>query len=148
MRMDALPLNSNGKLDRAALPTPSQEQAQGEAVYHAPQSPLEQQVAAIASELLQLERVSLDDNFFLLGGHSLLGTQLVLRVRERFGCGSDAAPSVSKPKPCPSWPPRSSGLIIAKLDSMPEDEAGRLLAILEGEASEDEHAGKLFGLQA
>src|SRR5271168_226103 len=83
--MTELPLNSNGKLDRAALPMPSPENALGVASFRAPQSPIEIQVAAILAELLHVEKVSLDDNFFLLGGHSLMGAQLILRVRQRFG---------------------------------------------------------------
>ena len=53
--------------------------------YRAPESPIEIQIASILRDLLHADRVGLDDNFFLLGGHSLLGTQLVLRARERFG---------------------------------------------------------------
>lgn len=130
IRVDALPLNSNGKLDRSRLPDPSKQQAHSESAYRAPQSPLEQQVAAIASELLDLDRVSLDDNFFLLGGHSLLGTQLVLRVRERFGVELTLrhlfqAQTVAK------LAAEIERLIVAKLESMPEEEAGRLLVLLE-----------------
>jgi amino acid adenylation domain-containing protein len=131
VRLDALPLNSSGKLDRAALPIPSTEQAQGEFLYRAPQSPHERQVAGIVAELLQLKRVGLDDNYFLLGGHSLLGTQLVLRARERFGVELTLrhlfeAQTVAK------LAAEIERLVIARLENMPEEEAARLLATLDG----------------
>lgn len=131
IRLEALPLNSSGKLDRAALPAPSTRQAQVEFVYRAPQSPHERQVADIVADLLQLNRVGLDDNFFLLGGHSLLGTQLVLRARERFGVELTLrhlfeAQTVAK------LAAEIERLVIARLETMPEEEAARLLAVLDG----------------
>lgn len=128
--LDALPLTPNGKLDRAALPDPTAAQASASANYHAPESPLEAQLARILGELLHLPRVSVDDNFFLLGGHSLLGTQLVLRVRERFGVELTLrhlfqAQTVAK------LAQELERLIVDKLESMPDEEAGQLLALLE-----------------
>ncbi|WP_459746952.1 condensation domain-containing protein, partial [Pseudomonas sp. 3A(2025)] len=78
--LNHLPLTANGKLDRKALPAPDAGQQQQR--YVAPQSELEQQVAAIWAEVLQIERVGLTDNFFELGGHSLLATQVISRVRQ------------------------------------------------------------------
>ncbi|MGB3122283.1 MAG: amino acid adenylation domain-containing protein, partial [Pseudomonas sp.] len=77
--LQALPLNNNGKLDRRALPQPDLSLAQ--AVYQAPQNPLQYQLAAIWQAVLQVERVGLDDHFFECGGHSLLATQVISRVR-------------------------------------------------------------------
>ncbi|KFE51148.1 AMP-binding protein, partial [Pseudomonas syringae] len=68
--LQSLPLTANGKLDRKALPAPDASHQQGE--YVAPQTQLEQQIAAIWQDVLKLERVGLTDNFFELGGHSLL----------------------------------------------------------------------------
>ncbi|TEE30441.1 AMP-binding protein, partial [Pseudomonas aeruginosa] len=79
----ALPLLPNGKLDRKALPAP--EAGDSQQVYAAPETDLEQQLAAIWAEVLKLERVGLTDNFFELGGHSLLATQVLVRVREQLG---------------------------------------------------------------
>jgi hypothetical protein len=79
IRLDALPVTANGKLDRRSLPAP-QPRAQ-ERAYRAPGTPMEQALAAIWAEVLQLPRVGLDDHFFALGGHSLLATQVCARVR-------------------------------------------------------------------
>ncbi len=81
--LEALPLTINGKLDAAALPPPTPENTLHD-TFEAPCSVLETSVAEIISELLQVSDVGPDDDFFLLGGHSLLGTQLIARVRDRF----------------------------------------------------------------
>ncbi len=79
-----LPLNSNGKVDRQALPAPELG-VQLERRYAAPRTPTEEVLAQIWAEVLGLERVGVEDNFFVLGGHSLLATQVIARVRESFG---------------------------------------------------------------
>ncbi|MFK0090370.1 amino acid adenylation domain-containing protein [Pseudomonas sp. NPDC090755] len=78
-----LPLSPNGKLDRKALPLP--EPVASGRPYVAPQSELEQQIAQIWQDVLQLEQVGLDDHFFELGGHSLLATQVTARVETELG---------------------------------------------------------------
>ncbi|MCK9818553.1 condensation domain-containing protein, partial [Pseudomonas sp. MAFF 302046] len=78
--LEQLPLTTNGKLDRKALPAPDAGQLQQQ--YIAPQTALEQGMAAIWQEVLGIEQVGLSDNFFELGGHSLLATQVVSRVRQ------------------------------------------------------------------
>ncbi|SQF99790.1 peptide synthase [Paucimonas lemoignei] len=78
-----LPLTANGKLDRRALPQPDASQLQGE--YLAPQTELEQNIAAIWQDVLKLERVGLTDNFFELGGHSLLVIKVVSRLQLELG---------------------------------------------------------------
>nr|WP_054062861.1 non-ribosomal peptide synthetase [Pseudomonas fuscovaginae] len=83
MLLPALPLTANGKLDRKALPAP--DTALLQQAYVAPRSLLEQQLAAIWSEVLKVERVGLGDNFFELGGHSLLATQVIARARQVLG---------------------------------------------------------------
>ncbi len=82
--MDAFPLNSNGKLDRRALPAPDTS-AVATSQYAAPQGDIEMTVAAIWQELLELEQVGRNDHFFDLGGHSLLAVQLVSEVRDVLG---------------------------------------------------------------
>jgi amino acid adenylation domain-containing protein len=76
-----LPLNPNGKIDRQALPEPEQAETRA---YVAPRTPTEELLANIWGEVLRRERVSAEDNFFDLGGHSLMATQIVSRIREKF----------------------------------------------------------------
>ncbi|KAB0511213.1 non-ribosomal peptide synthetase [Pseudomonas extremorientalis] len=74
--LEQLPLSPNGKLDRKALPKPEATQH-----YEAPQSALEQQIAAIWAEVLGVEQVGLNDNFFERGGDSIISIQVVSRAR-------------------------------------------------------------------
>jgi amino acid adenylation domain-containing protein len=80
--LDRLPLNPNGKVDTAALPAPFAARPELTVDYVAPQTPTEQVLAAIWSEVLRVEEVGTNDNFFELGGHSLLAMQMLSRVRE------------------------------------------------------------------
>ncbi|WP_122845130.1 non-ribosomal peptide synthetase, partial [Pseudomonas viridiflava] len=83
VRLDAWPLTANGKVDRRALPVPDRD-ALNTGEYQAPQGELEVALAAIWSELLQVERVGRHDRFFELGGHSLLAMRMVSQVRQRL----------------------------------------------------------------
>jgi aspartate racemase len=81
--LPALPRTPNGKLDRNALPAPYSTKPTDSFV--APQTPLEEKIAAIWTDVLGVERVGMTDNFFDLGGHSLLGLRLVNQLREALG---------------------------------------------------------------
>jgi amino acid adenylation domain-containing protein/thioester reductase-like protein len=84
--LDTLPITSNGKVDRRALPDPDQSLSDlnlAEA-FVAPRTSIEQQLAEIWAQILNLEQVSIYDDFFEFGGHSLLVTQLLFQVRETF----------------------------------------------------------------
>ncbi|HZF10319.1 MAG TPA: non-ribosomal peptide synthase/polyketide synthase, partial [Thermoanaerobaculia bacterium] len=80
----ALPVNANGKVDRAALPAPEGGNPPAAASFVAPRDPVEEALAGLWSELLGRERVGVLDDFFALGGHSLLATQVLSRVRRLF----------------------------------------------------------------
>ncbi|UNU27121.1 non-ribosomal peptide synthetase family protein [Microcoleus vaginatus] len=81
--LKALPLTPNGKIDRQALPAPSIA-ANFTDTFVGPRTPREEILAGIWSQLLNLKKVGIHDNFFDLGGHSLLITQLLAKVRESF----------------------------------------------------------------
>ncbi|MDV6286969.1 non-ribosomal peptide synthetase, partial [Rhodococcus jostii] len=80
--LDEFPLNTSGKLDRKALPAPEFSSAAGE--YIAPSTSVEHSVAAVFGTVLGLDRVSVHDSFFDLGGNSLIATQLVSRMRSEL----------------------------------------------------------------
>ncbi len=82
--LDSLPLTSHGKIDRRALPAPDAERPALAEVFLAPQTPTEKSLAAIWTKLLGINRVGINDNYFDLGGDSLLATQLVSQVRRVF----------------------------------------------------------------
>jgi amino acid adenylation domain-containing protein len=83
--MESLPLTPNGKVDRAALPVPKEEEGARDGAFIAPRTEVEETLAGIIQEVLKVPRVSVDDDFFHLGAHSLLGAQIIARVRDAFG---------------------------------------------------------------
>jgi acyl carrier protein len=82
--LDELPLLPNGKIDRRALPAPEAIRPDLPHAFVAPRTSVERSLAGIWSDLLGLPQIGIHDNFFDLGGHSLLTTQLISRVRELF----------------------------------------------------------------
>ncbi|MFJ2995779.1 amino acid adenylation domain-containing protein, partial [Pandoraea sp. NPDC087047] len=80
VRLDAMPLNANGKIDRKALPQPERESG---AVYEAPRDALEQTLADIWADLLGVDRVGRTDNVFALGADSILSLKVVARARKQ-----------------------------------------------------------------
>ncbi|MCT8343393.1 non-ribosomal peptide synthase/polyketide synthase [Photorhabdus kleinii] len=84
VRLDGFPLTSNGKLDRRALPAPDRE-AFARQRYEAPQGATETVLAAIWCELLGIEQISRHDNFFTLGGHSLVAVRAINRIMAVLG---------------------------------------------------------------
>jgi acyl carrier protein len=79
----SLPLTPNGKVDRKALPAPGASRLDLAASYVAPRTPVEEILAAIWAESLGVERVGIDDNFFVLGGDSMRSVRIVSLARER-----------------------------------------------------------------
>ncbi len=82
--LDSMPLSSNGKVNRRALPAPDQSRPEGQRNYVAPRNAAEEIVASLWADVLRLEQVGVTDDFFELGGHSLSATQVVSRVRQAF----------------------------------------------------------------
>ncbi|MFN6565502.1 MAG: amino acid adenylation domain-containing protein [Nostoc sp. ChiSLP01] len=83
VQLSALPLTANGKVDRKALPAPTQTLNANE-TFVAPRTPIEERVAEIWSTVLGLKNIGVHDNFLALGGHSLLAFQILCRIRDTF----------------------------------------------------------------
>ena len=127
VQLDRLPLSAHGKLDRAALPQPTAENILRDDSLEAPQSPIEEHLAVVLSGLLGVARVRSEDNFFTLGGHSLMGAQLIAKIRENFGVELSLRCLFDEPTPR-GMSAEIEKLIHARLAAMSEDEAQRLLA--------------------
>jgi amino acid adenylation domain-containing protein len=84
IEIDDLPLTPNGKLNRRALPEPEHRRPDLQVPFVAPDTPIEEALAEIWSEVLDVKRVGVHDSFFDLGGHSLLATQLISRAEDAF----------------------------------------------------------------
>ncbi|MDZ7358889.1 MAG: amino acid adenylation domain-containing protein, partial [candidate division KSB1 bacterium] len=84
MKIDSIPLTSNAKVDRKALPAPHLSRSDIKKEFVAPRTRTESELAKLWTELIKIDRVGIYDSFFELGGHSLLATQLLARVREQF----------------------------------------------------------------
>jgi amino acid adenylation domain-containing protein len=82
--LDDLPLTANGKVDRRNLPSAGQHKPEQDGPFTAPRTPVEKLLADIWTEVLKIERVGVHDNFFDLGGHSLLITQVASRIQQAF----------------------------------------------------------------
>jgi amino acid adenylation domain-containing protein len=85
VQLEALPLTPNGKVDRDALPAPNTTNTLRNEAIAAPSTPTEKRLIEILAPLLGLEQFGIDDNFFMLGGNSLMGAQVVMCVAETFG---------------------------------------------------------------
>lgn len=127
VRLESLPLTSNGKIDRNALPAPDAANTLWEQAFTGPRTPLEERLGVMLSSLLGINEVSVNDNFFLLGGHSLLGTQLIGQIRGAFGVDL-ALRSLFDAPTIAELASEIERLLRAKVEAMSEDEVARLLA--------------------
>jgi len=82
--LDKFPLTPNGKINRKALPAPAADRAESKQPFTPPRTPTEETLAKIWRELLRQPEIGIDDNFFQIGGHSLLAMQLMARARNEF----------------------------------------------------------------
>jgi amino acid adenylation domain-containing protein len=126
--LPALPKGPHGKLYRAALPSPEAVALLPEDAFVEPRTPLEGRLTQIMAGLLHLERVGVEDNFFLLGGHSLLGAQVIARVRDAFGIELPLRSLFEAPTVA-ALSAEVERRILDRLASMSEDEARRALAL-------------------
>jgi amino acid adenylation domain-containing protein len=132
VQLDALPATANGKVDRAALPVPDTNNIlQREDLIATPRTPVEERLAAIVTSLLGLEQIGVDDNIFLLGGNSLMGTQIIVQVANTFGVELPLrtlfeAPTVRQ------LADEIERLVLDKLEKMSDEEALLLLNQYDG----------------
>jgi acyl-coenzyme A synthetase/AMP-(fatty) acid ligase/acyl carrier protein len=80
--LEQMPLTPNGKLDRKALPVPDEAQLRSQTPFASPRSPLEELLADVWAEVLGVERVGIHDDFFEMGGQSILATQLISKIQQ------------------------------------------------------------------
>jgi amino acid adenylation domain-containing protein len=126
VRLEKVPLTPNGKVDRTSLPVADGTNTLRDNAYAAPRTEMEKTVASILEGLLDLEHVDVEENFFSLGGHSLLGAQLIARLRDTFGIEMPLrvifeAASVAE------LASEVDRLLFAKLQAMSDKEVERLL---------------------
>jgi len=86
VNLDSIPLTATGKVDRRALPDREKSRPELDTQFNAPQTSIEQQLAQIWCEVLSLDQIGIDDNFFDLGGHSLAAMQIISKVNALFCC--------------------------------------------------------------
>lgn len=128
IKLEALPLTPNGKVDRRALPAPSAANTLRDDAGTETESytVVEERVEAIVSSLLRLDRVGLDDNFFLLGGHSMLGTQVIAQMADTFGVDIPLRTLFDGPT-VRDLSAEVERLVVAQLETISEEEVQRLL---------------------
>jgi acyl carrier protein len=139
LKMTALPRTPGGKLDRNALPAPDRSRPEIQAAFAAPDSAAERELAQIWAETLGLERVGIHEDFFELGGHSLAATKIVSRIHESFQVElplrtlfenptvAGLAVKIAEAQPQKTLLKEVED-VLAKLESLSEEEARRLLA--------------------
>jgi long-subunit acyl-CoA synthetase (AMP-forming) len=95
--MDSIPLTTNGKVDRKALPAPTYGNISEGKDFAAPHTETEKAIADIWSKLMKLERIGIHDDFFDFGGHSLMAMKMVSQIEERFGVNLPLAEFLEEP---------------------------------------------------
>ena len=123
----SLPLNASGKLDRAALPDPAASPLPETAGARAPATPTEARLTAIIAEVIGRSDIGVDDDFFLLGGHSLLGTQVIVKARAAFGVELTLL-HLFEARTVAALGARIEELALAHLESLSDDDVARMLA--------------------
>ncbi|MCU1311781.1 MAG: Peptide synthetase [Candidatus Angelobacter sp.] len=131
--IDNVPFTANGKVDAASLPAPTPENQLRDRTSQA-DSVIELRLAQIVADLMNLPAVAPDDNFFLLGGHSLLGTQLIARIRDNFGVEIALRALFEQPT-VRELAGEVERLLIEKVENMSEEDAQRALRGMKPQSS-------------
>lgn len=129
VRLTKLPLSHNGKIERSALEPPSIENVLPFAATQAPESAVAEAILGIVRELLGTQAIGIEDDFFLAGGHSLLGTQLILRIRQRFQVDVSLR-DLFEARTIQRLSEVVEELLIADVDAMTDEEAQRQVEAL------------------
>jgi len=128
VRVQELPFNASGKLDRARLPEPDAENVIADHELESPRSIIEQRIAGILAELLGISAVGMHDNFFYLGGHSLLGTQVIARIRSLFDVDIPLRTIFDRPTVA-DLSAEVEQMLVTKIQAMSTDEIQRALEL-------------------
>lgn len=128
--ISALPLTANGKVDTANLPAPDKSNTLIDDSTRS-LTPVEATLAPIVASLLKIPHVDPDDDFFLLGGHSLMGTQLIARIHDAFDVDVPLRALFERPT-VRDLAEEIERLLLNKIDSMSEEEAQRALSQRDG----------------
>jgi amino acid adenylation domain-containing protein len=121
-----LPVNSNGKVDRKALPRPDASNILPDENYLSPRTVLEGKLSRLVANLLGVPQVGVNDNLFLIGGHSLFGTQLIARIRDNFGVELPLRSVFESPTPA-LLAQEIERLMVTTIEAMSEDEVQNIL---------------------
>ena len=126
VRVESLPVNPSGKVNGGLLPVPDDSNMIVDSTCVPPRTPLERRMAEIVAPLLDRAEVSVEDNFFMLGGHSLFGTQLIARTRQAFGVELSLRTLFRSPT-IAALAEKVEQLLYARLEAMTEEQAAQYL---------------------
>jgi amino acid adenylation domain-containing protein len=131
IKVASLPLTNHGKVDRASLPDPTAANVLTDERFDPPQGEVEQWLAELLTTLLGAGPIGREDNFFRLGGHSLMGAQLIAKIQQRFGVELSLRSLFDHPS-VQGIALEIDHLIRCQLNAMSDEEARRLLESLPG----------------
>ncbi|MFO1460673.1 MAG: non-ribosomal peptide synthetase [Verrucomicrobiota bacterium] len=120
--LDELPGTDNGKVDRSKLPAATPENTLRDESFAEPESAVEAALSEIVKDLVRADRLGVRDNFFLLGGHSLLGAQLIERVNKAFGVELSLLTVFENPN-VRDLAGQVEQAVLARIETMSEEEA-------------------------
>jgi aspartate racemase len=134
--LDKFPLTENGKVDLSALPLPGELSREPEEIYLAPRNAVERTIVGIWSQLLGVQRIGVNDNFFNLGGHSIFAIQLLSRLNQAFNLDLQIRVIYDQP----SLAALAGAIVQIQAEQADSSELNRLLAELEKISDEEAQA--------